>query len=114
MSDTVKIIVDGTEMQVPQGISVAAAVLGHSHKHEGFHNNTMDGSARAPYCLMGVCFECMLEINGVENVQSCLVGVEEGMIVNRQRNIEAFEHSTRENFAHELVTFSNNGEIIND
>lgn len=83
METMVRINVDGEDMLVPAGISVAAAVLGHKHEKRAFHN-AKDGSPRAPYCLMGVCFECMMEIDGTENVQSCLVPVREGMVVKRQ------------------------------
>ncbi len=101
---TVQIFVEGEAMTVPAGISVAAAVLGHTHKYahkregtKAFHHNSMDASPRAPYCLMGVCFECMMEINGQENIQSCLVAVEEGMQVKRQY-CEAFQYTTQEAF----------------
>lgn len=81
---TVRLIVDGTPTDVPAGISVAAAVLGHSHA-DHFYEHSLDGSKRAPWCLMGVCFECMLEIDGKPNVQSCMVQVAEGMVVNTQK-----------------------------
>ncbi len=81
--ETVTITVDNENMQVPAGVSVAAAVLGHAHPGETY-TNQVDGSPRAPYCLMGVCFECMMEINGEPNIQSCLIPVEEGMVVKRQ------------------------------
>jgi hypothetical protein len=83
VEETVTLIFDGKEITVPAGISVAAAVLGHTHPDETY-TNPVDGSPRAPYCLMGVCFECMLEVNGEPNVQSCLVAVQEGMVVKRQ------------------------------
>lgn len=82
-TDKVTIIVDGKPMTVDAGLSVAAAVLGHHHERKMSHH-PVDGSPRAPYCMMGVCFECRMEINGEPNVQSCLVTVEEGMVVNRQ------------------------------
>lgn len=82
---TVVISVNGKKKQVPAGISVAAAVLGHTHTgHTGV--NAVDGSLRAPYCLMGVCFECLMEINGEAEVQSCLVTVREGMTVQTQHS----------------------------
>lgn len=80
---TVRIIFDGRALEVPEGISVAAAVLGHAHAGSTAVH-PVDGSPRAPYCLMGVCFECLMEIDGQADVQSCLVPVREGMIVNRQ------------------------------
>ncbi len=106
MTALVEIFVDGQSMKVPQGISVAAAVLGHEHHNAAFHSNSMDGSPRGPYCLMGVCFECMMEINGQENVQSCLVSVAEGMHVKRQissesgKDAEGFAFTTQKTFAH--------------
>lgn len=87
-ASTVHITFDGQPMEVPAGISVAAAVLGHAHAgHTCKH--PVDGSARAPYCLMGVCFECLMEIDGEPDVQSCLVTVREGMVVRRQLPGEA-------------------------
>jgi hypothetical protein len=35
--------------------------------------------------MMGVCFECLMVIDGVENRQGCLILVREGMRVERQR-----------------------------
>lgn len=85
---TVHITFDDKPLEVPAGISVAAAVLGHAHAGHTCHH-PVDGSARAPFCLMGVCFECLMEINGERNVQSCLVPVEEGMVVRRQQPEES-------------------------
>lgn len=82
-AECVTIIVDEQHVQVPEGISVAAAVLGHAHAGETY-THPVDKSPRAPYCLMGVCFECLMEINGERDVQSCLVTVQEGMVVKRQ------------------------------
>ena len=79
-ASTVHITFDGQPMEVPAGISVATAVLGHAHAgHTCKH--PVDGSARAPYCLM--------EIDGEPDVQSCLVTVREGMVVRRQLPGEA-------------------------
>ena len=38
-------------------------------------------SARAPFCMMGVCFECLVTIDGMGSRQACLVEVREGMRV---------------------------------
>ena len=36
---------------------------------------------RGPFCMMGVCFDCLVEIDGVPNVQGCMTPVREGMQV---------------------------------
>ncbi len=70
-------------MAVPQGISVATAVLGHGDDHH-CRQSVISGEHRAPYCLMGVCHECLMEIDGIPYRQACMVTVQEGMIVKRQ------------------------------
>ncbi|MEZ5620583.1 MAG: (2Fe-2S)-binding protein [Burkholderiaceae bacterium] len=40
---------------------------------------------RAPMCLMGVCFDCLVEIDGRPNVQACMVEVREGMRVHASK-----------------------------
>jgi predicted molibdopterin-dependent oxidoreductase YjgC len=86
MLDAVAISFEGKTYTVPEGISVAAAVLGHAHaRHTSI--NAVTGEQRAPYCLMGVCFECMVEIDGWPNQQACLVTVREGMRIKRQTKL---------------------------
>lgn len=83
---SVHVIFEGESLEVPAGISVAAAVLGHRHADHTCRH-PVDGTFRAPYCLMGVCFECLMEINGEPDIQACLVPVEEGMIIKRQMHL---------------------------
>ena len=79
---TVAVEVEGRVIQVPEGASAAAAVL---IAGLGSIRNTAVGSgARAPYCLMGVCFDCLAEIDGAPNRQSCMVTVRPGMRIRRQ------------------------------
>jgi hypothetical protein len=34
--------------------------------------------------MMGVCFDCLAEIDDVANCQSCMIEVQEGMRIRRQ------------------------------
>jgi hypothetical protein len=78
----VRVIIDGVAAQVPVTLSAAAAVL---VRGDGSARTTsLSGEPRAPYCLMGVCFECLLEIDGVPNQQGCLIPVRDGMRIDRQ------------------------------
>ena len=87
--DTVTVTFEGETCEVPAGISVAAALLGHGDEH--FCHSAADGDKRAPYCLMGVCFECLVEIDGTKNRQACLEPVYEGMQVKRQQPTDGEE-----------------------
>lgn len=50
-----------------------------------FRQTPVSGEARGPLCLMGVCFECLVEIDGRPNQQACMLSVQEGMTVRRQK-----------------------------
>lgn len=64
------------------GDSLAAALLAASIG--ALRQSPADASARGPYCMMGVCFECLVEINGRQNQQACLTPARAGMVVRRQ------------------------------
>ena len=46
-----------------------------------FRRTAVSGQARAPLCLMGVCFDCLVEVDGRANLQACMVEVSGGMVV---------------------------------
>ena len=81
-SEVVAITVDGVAVEARAGASVAAAVLVSSS--EATRTTPVSESPRAPYCMMGVCFECLMEIDGVANRQACMVQVAPGMRIQRQ------------------------------
>ncbi|WP_116474941.1 (2Fe-2S)-binding protein [Zobellella maritima] len=79
---TVNIEIDGRPFSAREGDSVAAAMLAAGCTPS--RTTPVSGSPRAPYCMMGICFECLVEIDGLPNVQGCMVQVTEGMKVRRQ------------------------------
>lgn len=81
-AETVTLTFEGAPLRVPAGISVAAALLLAGIDHTRL--NAVSGDPRAPFCMMGVCFECLMEIDGQPSSQACLVPVREGMQVRRQ------------------------------
>ncbi len=88
----VTITVDGEEVEARAGESVAAAVLAHA---DGATRTTpVSGAPRAPYCMMGVCFECLMEIDGQPNRQACMVRVRDGMTVKRQQGARDMERAS--------------------
>jgi D-hydroxyproline dehydrogenase subunit gamma len=80
---TIAVEVEGRAVRVPAGASAAAAVL--LAGLASIRDTPVGGAPRGPYCMMGVCFDCLAEIDGVPNRQSCLVMARPGMQIRRQR-----------------------------
>jgi D-hydroxyproline dehydrogenase subunit gamma len=80
---TLTLTVDGKEIPARIGDTVAAAMLAAGIGR--FRTTPVSGAARAPYCMMGVCFDCLVTIDGVGSRQACLVPVREGMAVGTQQ-----------------------------
>jgi predicted molibdopterin-dependent oxidoreductase YjgC len=71
--------VEGHKLHVRSGVSLALALM--EANIVPLRHTTVSAAPRAPLCLMGVCFECLCEVDGRQNVQSCMVEVTEGMRV---------------------------------
>ncbi len=80
--EQVVIEVDGTEETVPAGVSVAAALL-YLDKIPLRHS-VVNAQPRAPFCMMGICFECLIEVDGVANQRACQLQVQAGMCLRLQ------------------------------
>ena len=79
---TVRFSFEGDAVKAREGDTVATALLAAGFMQT--RTSAVRHEGRAPYCLMGVCFECLMEIDGVTNRQACLVPVRDGMVVARQ------------------------------
>lgn len=82
LPDAVTIEVDGVRVAAEPGESIAAVLL---RQPEPWTRRTpLTKSKRGPYCMMGVCFDCLAEVDGVPSVQTCLATVSDGIRVSRQ------------------------------
>nr|WP_067290274.1 (2Fe-2S)-binding protein [Marinobacterium profundum] len=93
-NDWIQVTVEGQPVQVRPGDSAAAALL--AAGQPAARTSAVSGDPRAPYCLMGICFECLLEIDGVPNVQGCMVQVADGMNIRRQQGAPVLNDSLAE------------------
>jgi len=82
-TDTVTVRIEDREYAVPAGISVAAAVL--LCGADKVRTTPVTASPRLPYCMMGICFDCLMRIDGVPNQQACQVEVVENMTIEYQQ-----------------------------
>ena len=87
---SVSIDFEGEIINVGAGETVAAAILAAGAEHS--RTTPVTGAKRLPYCMMGACFDCLVEIDGIPNRPACMVSVENGMKIRRQegkRRLEA-------------------------
>lgn len=83
----VTIYINDRPYGVPADETVAAAVLASGLVSEIGHTRTtpVSGAFRAPYCMMGVCYECLMVIDGLANQRACQQTVAEGMRIECQQ-----------------------------
>lgn len=74
---------EGEAITARAGDTIAAALLAAGVMH--FRDTPVTGAPRAPWCMMGVCFDCLVEIDGVASRQACMVAAADGMRIRRQR-----------------------------
>jgi predicted molibdopterin-dependent oxidoreductase YjgC len=86
-SRTVTIDFEDTKVSARAGDSVAAALL--AAGVVATRTTPVSNAPRGPYCMMGVCFECLMVIDGIASRQACLTPVREGMRVERQHGARA-------------------------
>jgi len=78
----IQIYLNDQLISVPEGISVwaAMALAGETTTRIA----PVTEQKRSAYCAMGVCFECLVEIDQQPNQQACLTPVKAGMHIKRQ------------------------------
>jgi D-hydroxyproline dehydrogenase subunit gamma len=78
--ETVTILLDGVPVRGVAGASVASLLL--AAGVQALRRSPRAGAPRGAFCLMGVCQECVLLVDGVLR-QACLVPARDGLAVTR-------------------------------
>lgn len=86
----VRIEIDGTPFAARSTDSVAAALL--AAGVQTCRATPVSGQPRAPYCMMGVCFECLVVVDGIGSRQGCMIRVREGMRIETQNGKRELGH----------------------
>ena len=77
----VEIVLEGRRVEAYEGETVATVLLAEGHIAT---RTTVGGEPRGVFCGMGVCFDCLVVVDGVPNTRACVTWVREGMDVARQ------------------------------
>jgi predicted molibdopterin-dependent oxidoreductase YjgC len=78
----VDIIVDGEPLPAMEGEPILSALAAHGIRQ--CRTTTHRGEPRWFYCGIGRCTDCVMVVNGIPNVRTCVTPVEDGMRVETQ------------------------------
>jgi len=81
-ADQVEFSFDGTTMTAERGQSVAAALIADGQRT--WRHTRIGRSPRGVFCGIGVCFDCLITINGQPNQRACLIEVRHGDVIATQ------------------------------
>ena len=77
-AQTVSFTFDGRPFEAVAGETVAAALWAGGQR--SVRRSSAVAEARAPFCLLGICFECLVRVDG-NVVRACVTPVRAGMVV---------------------------------
>ncbi len=81
----VRIEVDGESLWAHEGEPIAAALMAHGIRV--FRTTRRRAQPRGLFCGIGHCTDCVMTVNGVPNVRTCVTPVEAGMKITTQRGL---------------------------
>jgi predicted molibdopterin-dependent oxidoreductase YjgC len=82
----VEVTVDGRVIQAREGETIGAALLA-----AGIRVNRYTPKRHEPrglFCAIGQCTDCVMVVNGVPNIRTCVTPVASGMTIHTQRSLE--------------------------
>ena len=79
MNQKISFTFNGEIFTCESGQSVAAALI--SVENRELRRTRFENEPRSIFCGIGICYDCVVVINGVANQRSCLVEAKEGMKV---------------------------------
>ncbi|PUB17355.1 (2Fe-2S)-binding protein [Yoonia sediminilitoris] len=82
----VNVTLDGMALSLPRGANLAAALL--AAGVGVFRRTPVSNAPRGPFCMMGACFDCLIEIDGTTR-QACMIEVTDGLEIKRPHRDEA-------------------------
>jgi predicted molibdopterin-dependent oxidoreductase YjgC len=74
---------DGRTLNALPGQTVAAVLW--SAGIFAWRTTRVEGQSRGVFCGIGVCFDCLVTVNGVPNQRACLVSARPGDVITTQR-----------------------------
>jgi aerobic-type carbon monoxide dehydrogenase small subunit (CoxS/CutS family) len=77
----ITVILNGKKVRAFTGETAAAVLIA---EDLSAMRTTIDGEPRGLFCGMGVCFDCLVVVNGIPNTRACITWVTDAMVISTQ------------------------------
>jgi len=67
------------KIEAIEGMTIAAAIFATGEKV--LRQSRFGGDDRSIFCGIGICWDCVVTVDGVINQRACLIQVSDGMVV---------------------------------
>lgn len=84
----IRVILNGVSITSREGQSVGALLL--EHELRATRTTRQNARPRGMFCGIGICFDCLITINGFTNRRACITNVEDGMTIQTQQGPGTF------------------------
>lgn len=81
----IRITLDGEPLSGTAGQTIAAVLLAAGHQ---VWRQAPSGARRGVFCGIGVCFDCLVTVNGLRDVRACRRRAHDGDVVTTQSRTE--------------------------
>ncbi|MEE9247616.1 MAG: (2Fe-2S)-binding protein [Dehalococcoidia bacterium] len=88
-----RIEVDGVSILAYEGETVASAILAHGLRI--LRRTRLKDSPRGLFCGTGVCYDCLVVIDGTPNLRACMTPATPGLRVQTQKGMGPAEREGR-------------------
>ncbi|MDI3534047.1 MAG: hypothetical protein PWQ82_412 [Thermosediminibacterales bacterium] len=89
--ENVTIVVDGKKIKAIEGEPIAAALMAAGIRV--FRKTPKKNQPRGVFCAIGRCTDCVMTVNGIPNVRTCVTLVEDGMVIETQKGLGKWRES---------------------
>lgn len=79
-SEFVEVYVDGKRILAREGNMIAAALIENGYRN--LRITSRNHEPRSIYCGIGQCTDCMMEVDGIPGIRTCITPIRRGMVIN--------------------------------
>jgi aerobic-type carbon monoxide dehydrogenase small subunit (CoxS/CutS family) len=79
MTEKVSFSFNGKDFQCESGQTIAAALIAADQRE--LRSTRFGNELRSIFCGIGICYDCVVVVDGIANQRSCLIEARDGMKV---------------------------------